>query len=120
MEEKRNWYDSIPAPVDKGGNVVPLDTNELVYRGETREVCGFSYSTRRRCWGVVFENGDSISLNACTMPDSWEMLEEDARKTPREYIERRGIIVGKDGRVAAMVRDLVRRAKALAERDADD
>lgn len=40
--------------------------------------------------------------------------EEDAKKAPREYIEGRGITAGRDGRVAAMVRDIVRRAKALA------
>ena len=52
--------------------------------------------------------------NKETVPDSWERLEEDARKTPREYIEGRGINAGSDGRVAAMTSDLVRRAKALA------
>lgn len=26
-----------------------------------------------------------------TSPDSWERLEEDARKAPRDYIEGRGI-----------------------------
>lgn len=109
-----NWYDNVPAPTDKGGSVVPLDTKELAYRGDVRETCAFSYSTRHGCWGVVFENGDSISLNACTMPDSWERLEEDARMTPREYTEKRVVTVGNDGRVAAMASDLVRRAKALS------
>lgn len=108
------WYDSVPVPMDANGSVVPLDTNELAYRGDVRETCAFSYSTRHGCWGVVFENGDSISLNACTMLDSWERLEEDARMTPREYTEKRVVTVGSDGRVAAMARDLVRRAKALA------
>lgn len=109
-----SWYGNVPAPTDKDGRVVPLDTKELAYRGDVRETCAFSYSTRHGCWGVVFENGDSISLNACTMLDSWERLEEDARMTPREYTEKRGVIVGNEGRVAAMARDLVRRAKALA------
>ena len=109
-----NWYDNIPAPVDANGREVPLDTRELVYRGETRKVCTFSYSTRHGCWGVFFANDDGISLNACTLPDSWEQLEEDARKTPREYIEGRCIPVGRDGRVVAMACDLVNRAKALA------
>lgn len=108
------WYGNVPAPTDKDGSVVPLDTKELAYRGDVRETCAFSYSTRHGCWGVVFENGDSISLNACTMPDSWEKLEEDALKTPREYVEVRGITAVIDGRVAAMVGDIVRRAKALA------
>lgn len=109
-----NWYGNVPAPTDKDGRVVPLDTKELAYRGDARETCAFSYSTRHGCWGVVFENGDSISLNACTMPDSWERLEEDAQKTPREYIEERGITVERNGRVATMTSDILRRAKALA------
>ena len=49
-----------------------------------------------------------------TSPDSWESLEEDARKAPREYIEGRGITSERDGRVTAMAQDIVRRAKALA------
>lgn len=113
-----NWCDDVLAPVDSNGRVVPLDTMELVYRGETHEVYGFSfsYSARRGRWDwcAVFENSDVIRLNACTMPDSWEKLEKDAMKAPREYIEGRGIAAGKDGRVAAMTSDLVRRAKALA------
>lgn len=48
------------------------------------------------------------------MPDSWESLEEDARKTPRDYLEGRGIEAGSDGRVAAMVKDIVCRSKSLA------
>lgn len=112
-----SWYGNVPAPMDSNGCVVPLGTKELVYRGETREVCAFSYSTRHGCWGVYFADGDGISLNTCAMPDSWERLEEDARKAPREYIDARGIIDERDGRVAAMTSDLVRRARVLAERD---
>ena len=41
-------------------------------------------------------------------------MEEDARKTPREYTEEHCVIVGHDGRVVAMAHDLVLRAKALA------
>lgn len=109
-----NWHDNVPAPTDANGCVVPLDTKELVHKGETREVYGFLYSIRLRCWLVEFGGCGSISLVACTLPDSWEKLEEDARKTPRDYTEKLGISVGNDGRVAAMARSLVRRAKALA------
>lgn len=114
-----NWFDSVSAPLDASGRVVPLDTRELVYRGETRGVRGFSYSTWNLRWRVVFMNMDATDLSACTMPDSWESLEEDARKAPRDYIEGRGIAAGKDGRVAVMTGDLVRRAKALAGRGED-
>ncbi len=73
------WAKGVPAPLDANGCAVPLDTKELVYRGEAREVFAFSYNTRHGCWGVYFAGGDGISLNACTLPDSWEKLEEDVR-----------------------------------------
>ena len=47
-------------------------------------------------------------------PDSWERLEEDAGCTATKYNERRGTIFTTKQQVA---RDLVRRAKALAERE---
>lgn len=110
-----NWFDNIPVPMDANGCVVPLDTKELVCRGETRKVYGFIYSTGLGRWFAEFEKYGDIHLGVCTMPDSWERLDEDARKAPREYIEARGIIAERDGRVAAMTCDLVRRAKALSE-----
>nr|DAF04124.1 MAG TPA: hypothetical protein [Caudoviricetes sp.] len=110
----RVWPEGIPAPIDANGCVVPLDTKELVYRGETREVYSFLYSIRLKCWFVEFWERIDICVSSCTMPDGWESLEEDARKTPRDYTEGRGIEVGSDGRVAAMARDLVCRAKSLA------
>ena len=109
-----NWFDSVPIPLDANGCVVPLDTKELVYKGETKEVYSFLYSIRIKCWFVEFWECVDICVSECTMPDSWESLEEDTRKAPREYVEGRGIPVGSDGRVAAMVGDIVRRAKALA------
>lgn len=109
-----SWHGSIPVLLDANGMVVPLDTKELVYRGETREVYSFLYSVRLKCWFVEFWERVDICVSSCTMPDSWESLEEDAKKAPRDYVEGRGIPVGSDGRVSAMVGDIVRRAKALA------
>ena len=109
-----NLYDNVPAPTDKYGSVVPLDTKKLVNKGETLDVYGFFYNVRLEDWFVEFMDGYSIRIGACTLHDSWEKLEKDARMTPREYIENLGISVENDGRVAAMARDLVRRAKALA------
>lgn len=108
------WYDNIPAPLDANGCVVPLDTKELVYKGTTREVYGLSYSTRLVSWRVRFLDTDVANLSACIMPDSWEKLDEDARKTPRDYIEVRRITAGSGGRVATMTSDILRRAKALS------
>lgn len=48
-------------------------------------------------------------------PDSWERLEEDAKLVPRAYLEKRGMNPEKTERVASMMADLVRRAKALAK-----
>ena len=48
-------------------------------------------------------------------PDSWERLEHDATLAPRDYLEARGLKERKDGRIAAMMGDLVSRAKALAK-----
>lgn len=109
-----NWYDNVPAPTDASGRVVPLDTMELVYKGETREVWSIIYNIERGCWSVSFGWFDSVDISACTLPDSWNRLEKDARKTPREYIEGRGITAEPGGRVATMTSDILRRAKALA------
>ena len=51
-------------------------------------------------------------------PDSWERLEDDATMPAATYCERMGIEV-EEGRsfVEPMARDLVRRARALAERE---
>lgn len=109
-----NWCDNIHAPTDANGCVVPLDTKELVYKGETLDVYGFFYNIKLEDWFVEFLEYDSVRIGACTMPDSWEKLEEDARKTPSEYIEERGITVERNGRVATMTSDILLRAKTLA------
>lgn len=115
-----NWFDSVPAPMGANDCVVPLDTKELAHKGKTREVYGFFYNIRHKDWFVEFGEYEYVRLGACALPDSWEKLEEDARKAPREYVEGRGIIAGRDGRVAAMTSDLVRRARALARRGEDE
>ena len=48
-------------------------------------------------------------------PDSWEQLEKDAKLAPRDYLEKRGMNPEKTERIASMMADLVRRAKALAK-----
>lgn len=80
------WYDSVPAPMDANGCVVPLDTKELVYKGETRKVYVFVYSTRFRSWFVEFGDCVDIRLSACTMPDSLEKLEEDIESMLRKKL----------------------------------
>ena len=115
-----NWFDSVPAPMSADGEIVPLWTKKL-YSGDGEalnvELIGFDGR-----WVVTFDRKDLFNLDWFYLyePDSWEKLEEDARKVPREYVEGRGIIAVRDGHVAAMTSDLVRRAKALAGMDAND
>ena len=45
-------------------------------------------------------------------PDSWERIEEDAKLAPRDYLEKRGMNPEKTERIASMMAELVRRAKA--------
>ena len=48
-------------------------------------------------------------------PDSWERIEDDAKLAPRDYLEKRGMNPEKTERIASMMADIVRRAKALAK-----
>lgn len=50
-------------------------------------------------------------------PDSWKRIEEDAKLAPRDYLEKRGMNPEKTERIASMMADLVRRAKALAKKE---
>lgn len=86
MTGKRNWYEGVPAPVDRDGNVVPLTTRTL-YDGTGREVevgeitlvdaglrAGYGSVWRvREVGGPVLELG-SLHLER---PDTWERVEAD-------------------------------------------
>lgn len=126
-----NWYDNIPAPVDSNGRMVPLDIKELVYKDETREVYGLAYSTRRASWRVAFVDDDVTNLSACTLLDSWERLEKDIQRAAGGdicgYYDNAGKSCGdcpahrtQDNCLLVAMRDVMRRTKALAGRDADD
>ena len=110
-----NWRDNVPTPVDADGEIVPLLVKKLYTSdGEALDVELIGFDGR---WVVKFKNRNglfNLSWFYLTKPDSWEKLEEDARKTPREYIEGRGIAAERGGQVAAMTSDLIRRAEALA------
>ena len=109
-----NWFDNVPAPVDSDGEIVPLLTKKLYAgNGEALDVKLIGFDGR---WVVTFDRKDLFNLDwfYLSKPDSWESLEEDARKAPREYIEERGITAEGVGRVTAMAQDIVRRAKVLA------
>ena len=118
-----NWYDDVPAPMDADGREVPLDTRELVCGGEVRAVKEIGYKLHNWVVRVVGEE-DFEFLHDCTLPDSWERLEDDARNGLCEYF---GMGDAEDckgchaygnrlslGCNSVMACDIVRRAKALA------
>ena len=111
----------ITLPRDAEGREISLDTKTLYDgNGKALNVLRWMFlpyadeGTRWRFEYLGLHEGRLPENFYLTPPDSWESLEEDARKAPREYIEGRGITVGSDGRVAAMAKDLVRRARTLA------
>ena len=136
MEEKKSWYDGIPAPVDKNGDVVPLDTNELVNEsGQKLKVSAIEYRPVADIWFVTFmDQMHSVPLSRCAIPDSWERLESDINELARmdsacRYFVSDNIITCDacpakecaESCFIAAVRDILRRKKALreAERDGD-
>lgn len=82
-------------PKDKDGNFVPLDT-EVMYssKGQLLHVCYFTYLPEEKRWTVsgyldqslqfLVDNTDMFSI---TPPDSWEKLEEDAKKRACDYAD---------------------------------
>lgn len=116
------WAKDVPTPKDADGVLVPLDATEL-YTDDGEMVRVDSICHGARLWHVKRMHSDktywldSLHLHS---PDSWEKLEEDAKLAPRAYLEKRGMNPEKTERVASMMADLVRRAKALAERDAKE
>ena len=101
-----NWYDNVQAPVDANSELVPLDTRELVYKGETRGVLGITYNVGLALWVAILAGMDAqVCISSCTLPDSWERLEKDVyHLVMSEYLD-----TPEDD-----VKGIVRRAKALA------
>ena len=127
VEEKFSWVAGVPAPVDADGKVVPLAT-EVLYSKTGRKLkvrdIQFTREGAYKWTAYCIPQGQGFAdlfLVNCTYlhrPESWEQLEKDAKLAPRAYLEERGFDLEKNDRVAFMATDLVRRAKALAERDA--
>ena len=105
----------------------PLEAGQTVWHVNT----GIEYSVRSVTnGGAHLFKGDKLG-GYCRAdyltherPESWERLEDDATLAPAAYCNDRGLACVCDPDpdaatyVEAMARDLVRRAKALAERDA--
>ena len=114
-----------PAPKVLGADGAPIEVGDVVYFvGEGER----AYAVAK-----VDANGGDYSVDiveakdGCPMysvnpenltherHDSWERIEEDAKLAPRAYLEARGMNPEKTERVASMMADLVRRAKALTK-----
>ena len=127
-----SWAKDVPAPRDADGEVVPL-TTKVVYDdgGEeltVRLICyrqsdgGWVAELCRPCAAVM----DTLIKFHLNRPDSWEQLEEDADKGVCDYFGRSlclkcpGFNHASHSCDKARAQDIVRRAKALAERDAKE
>lgn len=76
-----------------------------------------------RCFDGAKRRTFSPTFLTHTRPDSWERLEDDATMSPWSYCDKYGLVVDRsDGELAptneAFAIDLIRRAKALAEKEA--
>lgn len=136
-EEKKAWYEGVPAPVDADGNVVPLTTRTL-YDGDGHEISVMEYALIysehtgvpvwrvRRSDGMIF----MLSLFHLERPDTWERVEADIMAMAHEDCVCYYFGVDADAPcsacpsvkikgpcIANVARDVLRRAKALAESD---
>lgn len=113
--------DADGAPINVGDTVYCDDDPEpwqvdLIYAGS------MGYCTvRLKDSAGIYKSADAprLSHKKPEPPDSWEKLEEDAKLAPRDYLEKRGMNPEKTERIASMMADLVRRAKALAKADSE-
>ena len=132
-----SWAQGVPAPVDADGEVVPLDTRamydddggEMTIKSFTFYVDGGFWRTDPECPSVYAI--DRVDLLHLHRPDSWEKLEKDVSKAAGEDIcGYFGFALSRpcsaecpardvrDSCAVTAVRDVMRRAKALAERGA--
>ncbi len=138
--ESLSWAASVPAPKDADGEVVPL-TTKVMYGDDGRELeiifFKFNIDNYATQWSAFCKNKDgnigyaAVSNIHLRRPDSWEKLEEDVQK-----VTNTGDICGYYDKVgkpcngcparnipgvcsATVLRDALRRAKALAGRSED-
>ena len=126
--ENLSWAKDAPVPRDADGKIVPLGTEKL-YTDDGEMVRVDSICHGARPWRVKRMQSDktywldSLHLHR---PDSWERLEEDAAKGICDYFDHSSCLKCPGFNHAghscdkARAQDIVRRAKALAERDAKE
>lgn len=84
MTEEKAWHEGVPQPVDADGNVVPLATRTL-YDGDGQEISVMEYAliyskyTGVPVWHVRKTDGSIFMLDRFHLepPDSWERLTAD-------------------------------------------
>lgn len=116
-----------PTPKVLGADGAPIEVGDTVwttYGYSHQRVVSAVFANGSEEYGIPFgipavryASGGWDRANSVTheRPDSWERIEEDAKLAPRDYLEKRGMNPEKTERIASMMADLVRRAKALAK-----
>ena len=113
-----------PTPKVLDADGVPINVGDAVYfvggSGARYAVKDIGFEPDGAFVDIIDEEGRySTMVNSERLTherhDSWERIEEDAKLAPRAYLEARGMNPEKTERVASMMADLVRRAKALAK-----
>ena len=98
----------------------PLREGETVWRA-SQDMGQLEFVEYKKPWAYVKDGqGKTFGLWPDDLtherPESWERLEEDCGMVASEYAEEHGLTKDGDGWGVPMRRDLVRRARALAER----
>lgn len=138
-----SWAEGVPLPRDADGEVVPLTTRAMYDEdGKCFKVNRFTYSVVQTMpslkWGVVFmdcryDYCSSFYLTSPETPDSWERLEADIESS--SHRESACCYFGHGNDISCdvcpasstttscamcVLQDVMRRAKALAGRDAKE
>lgn len=116
-----SWAEGVPAPMDADGRLVPLST-ETLYTNDGERVTVEEVIFDGTWWYVRCSDTSRLRLLRLHLaqPDSWERLEEDARKTTCGYFGCGGLCVHCLAAVlsracnVSKALDIIRRAKALA------
>ena len=112
-----------PAPKVLDADGVPIKVGDTVYCDGEDEPLMVSHITDSIKVTLINSHASYYTVKPSRLsherPDSWERIEEDAKLAPRDYLEKRGMNPEKTERIASMMADLVRRAKALAKADSE-
>lgn len=111
-----------PTPKVLGADGAPINVGDTVYCDDDPEQLVVDSFDDPGCVYLTLAKSPSGMLYTIEpsrlsheRPDSWERIEEDAKLAPRDYLEKRGMNPEKTERIASMMADLVRRAKALVK-----